>query len=91
MLDTNVVVSALLWNGNPRRLLRFGRGEGIRFFSSAPLLSELTEVLVRPKFEKKIAASLLSIENVVDLYAELIALCGPLQYPALRPILTTML
>src|SRR5580704_14021908 len=70
VLDTNVVVSALLWNGNPRRLLRVGRGEGVMLFTSAPLLAELTEVLLRPKFEKKIAASLLSVDQLVDLYAE---------------------
>ena len=75
--DTNVVVSALQWDGNPRRLMRAGSAEGVRLFTSAPLLAELTEVLLRPKFEKKIAASLLSVDQLVDLYAELAALVRP--------------
>ena len=85
VLDTNVVVSALLWNGNPRRLMRAGRGEGVRLFTSAPLLAELTEVLLRPKFEKKIAASLLSVDQLVDLYAQLAALVRPTPLPRTAP------
>jgi putative PIN family toxin of toxin-antitoxin system len=54
VLDTNVVVSGLLWDGSPRQLLQLGRGERVRLFTSAPLLAELTEVLLRPKFEQKL-------------------------------------
>ena len=32
VLDTNVVASALLWNGPPRQLLRAGRGGEVTFF-----------------------------------------------------------
>jgi putative PIN family toxin of toxin-antitoxin system len=85
VLDTNVVVSALLWDGPPRRLLQVGRGESVMLFSSAPLLAELTDVLSRAKFEKKIAASLLSVDQLVDLYAELIALVRPIAVPRLAP------
>ena len=56
-----------------------------RLFSSAPLLAELTEILSRPKFEKKIAASLLSIDQLVYLYAELAALVRPVQVPRTAP------
>jgi uncharacterized protein len=55
VLDTNVVASALLWDGPPRRLLHAGRGEGLMLFTSLPLLQELADVLARQKFEKKIA------------------------------------
>jgi len=85
VLDTNVVVSALLWDGNPRRLIRAGQWEGVRLFTSAPLLAELTEVLLRPKFEKKIAASLLSVDQLVDLYTELAALVRPTSLPRTAP------
>jgi hypothetical protein len=47
--------------------MRPGRGEDVRLFTSAPLLAELTEVLSRWKSEKKVAASLLSVEQLVDL------------------------
>ena len=85
VLDTNVVASALLWDGAPRQLLRLGSGEGILLFTSAPLLEELTDILSRPKFKKKIAASLLSGDQLVDLYAELVSLVRPTPVPRLAP------
>ncbi len=85
VLDTNVVVSGLLWDGNPRQLLQRGRGERVRLFTSAPLLAELTEVLLRPKFEPKIAASLFSVDQRVDLYAELASLVRPTPIPRVVP------
>jgi len=85
VLDTNVVVSALLWDGVPRRLLKVGRAEGVVLYSSSPLLAELSDVLSRPKFTNKIAASLLSVDQLVDLYAELIDLVLPVPTPRLAP------
>jgi predicted nucleic acid-binding protein len=49
VLDTNVVVSALLWNGSPRQLMALGRGSGVKVFSRIPLLAELTVAVVVPK------------------------------------------
>jgi len=60
-----------------------GQGAGITLFSSAALLAELTDVLSRPKFEKKLAASLLSIDQLVDLYAEMVAVVRPISIPRL--------
>lgn len=86
MLDTNVVASALLWNGSPRRLLQVTEyGQGVRLFSSAPLLAELADILSRRKFEKKIAASLLSVDQLVDLYADRIAVVRPVTIPRWAP------
>jgi uncharacterized protein len=51
-------------------------------FSSAPLLAELTGILSRAKFEKKIAVSQLSID---DLYAELAFLIRPVSKPRIAP------
>jgi putative PIN family toxin of toxin-antitoxin system len=85
VLDTNVVVSALLWDGVPRRLLRVGRAEDVAFCSSSPLIAELTDVLSRPKFKKKIAASLLTVDQLVDLYVELVALVRPAPTSRLAP------
>jgi putative PIN family toxin of toxin-antitoxin system len=85
VLDTNVVVSGLLWDGVPRRLLRVVRAEGVALYSSSPLLAELTDVLSRSKFKDKIAASLLTVDELVDLYAEFVALVRPVPTPRLAP------
>ncbi len=77
VLDTNVVIAALLWEGNPRFLLDAAREGRVRLFTSIPLLDELTSVLERRKFEKKTAASGLSIDAIVDGYAALTELVRP--------------
>jgi len=85
VLDTNVVVSALLWNGVPRRLVSAGRFEGVVLYSSSPLVAELADVLSRPKFTNKVAASSLTVDQLVDLYAELVALVRPSPTARLAP------
>ncbi len=85
VLDTNVVASALLWHGNPRRLMQTGRGEGVQLFTSAPLLAELTDILSRTKFAKKIAASLLSVDQLVDLYSEFAYVVRATPVPRIAP------
>jgi putative PIN family toxin of toxin-antitoxin system len=77
VLDTNVVASAVLWGGVPRQLLQAGREKRVSLFTSIWLLAELTDILVRPKFENKLAAAGLSIEQIVDRYAEMAAVVQP--------------
>jgi uncharacterized protein len=45
----------------------------------------LTDVLSRPKYKGKIAASLLTVDQLIDLYAELVALVRPVPTPPLAP------
>ncbi len=50
VLDTNIVISGLLWGGTPRQLLELGRDGKVMLFSSRELLKELSDVLERDKF-----------------------------------------
>lgn len=77
VLDTNVVASALLWGGPPRRLLQAGREKRIDLFTSMPLLAELTDILSRSKFEKKLLASGSTADGLVDGYAALARVVRP--------------
>ena len=52
VLDTNVVISGLLWTGAPRRILRAADEEKLFLFTTRELLQELANVLQRPKFKK---------------------------------------
>lgn len=81
VLDTNVVASAMLWGGNPKRLLQARREKRVELFTSVAMLAELTDILGRRKFEKKIAASLLTIDQLVDGYAELAQVMRPTPTP----------
>jgi putative PIN family toxin of toxin-antitoxin system len=77
VLDTNVVLSSLFWNGPPREILGFALRERYQRFTSAPLLHELTDVLSRKKFASRISLSPLSIDQLVDRYAQSAALVIP--------------
>lgn len=85
VLDTNVVASALLWGGTPRLLLQAARDKRVQLFTSTPLLAELTDILGRPKFGKKIEASLLTVDQLVDYYAALTTLVRPTPTPRIAP------
>jgi len=77
VLDTNVVISGLLWSGNPRQILDAARVGRVELSTSRPLLEELTTVLERRKFEGKISASGLPVDAIVDRYAVLARLVRP--------------
>jgi putative PIN family toxin of toxin-antitoxin system len=55
VLDTNVLVSALLWTGPPHELLRAAHAGTAVLVTSPALMEELHDVLTRPKFASRIA------------------------------------
>ena len=77
VLDTNVVVSGLIWSGPPRRLLDMGRSGGVFLFSSAILLDEPAEVLARKKFAALLAARKITPELLMQRYGVLATLVNP--------------
>ena len=81
VLDTNVVASAMLWGGSPKLLLQARRERRVELYTSTPLLAELTDILSRRKFEKKIAVSMLTVDQLVDGYAELAQAVRPTPTP----------
>jgi uncharacterized protein len=85
VLDTNVVASALLWGGKPARLLQVAREKRVELFASTHMLAELTDILGRRMFEAKISASLLSIDQIVDRYAQLALLVHPVTVAGIAP------
>lgn len=85
VLDTNVVASAMLWGGSPKLLLQAGRENRAKLFTGVALLTELEDVLGRPKFASKIAAAMLTPDQLVARYAELALVVRPLPVPRIAP------
>jgi putative PIN family toxin of toxin-antitoxin system len=52
--DTNILISAFLWGGNPARLLEAAIDGEVQLFISQPILDELVRVLNRKGFEAKV-------------------------------------
>ncbi len=76
VVDTNLLVSGLLWRGNPGRLLDAVADGRVQLFISNPLLAELAEVLQREKFAARLAlagitsdAALATVQTVARIVA----------------------
>jgi putative PIN family toxin of toxin-antitoxin system len=79
VIDTNVLVAGLLWRGPPHALLEHLRG-ALVWVSSPALLSELGDVIGRPKFDAILERSLAPREQLL---AELGRLAEVIEAPAL--------
>lgn len=82
VLDTNVVLSALLWRGTPHHLLAaIGQRQGVQLCSSTALLEELADVLTRPSASKRLALIGKTAREVLADYVEIIELVEPASVP----------
>ena len=77
VLDTNVVASGLLWGGAPLQLLLAAREKKLKLYTSTTLLLELTDILGRAKFARKIAAAQVAVDHLVERYALLTTVVHP--------------
>ncbi len=82
VLDTNVVLSALLWRGTPHLLLAaIGQLRGVQICSSTALLEELADVLTRPSASKRLVLIGKTAREVLADYVEIIELVEPASVP----------
>ncbi len=87
ILDTNVVLSGLLWRGTPYRLLEAIRQQPrLQIYSSAALLEELADVLSRPSPSKRLALIGKSVREVLADFIDAVELIEPIDIP--RVVLT---
>ena len=77
VLDTNTVLSGLLWGGMPGRLIDAAEAGDIALASSSALLAELQGVLAREKFAKQLVRRGLTVADVFDGYAALVTIVTP--------------
>jgi putative PIN family toxin of toxin-antitoxin system len=81
VLDTNIVVAGLLWNGPPRRLLEAAIAGEVELYSSAVLLDELAHTLGYAKFAGRLESFGTSIAALVAQYTALVSLVAPASVP----------
>ncbi len=83
VLDTNVVLSALLWRGVPYRLFELiRRRDDIELFTSMVLLEELAEVLLRPSPTKRLNAIGYLARQALSDYIDAVDLVTPIVIPS---------
>ena len=75
--DTNIVVSGLMWRGNPRRILDAARTGEIQLLTTVALLAELEDVLGRDKFAVRLVSAAVTPRDLVLGYAALASVIEP--------------
>lgn len=71
VVDTNVLVSAFLWQGTPGRLIELAGEKECQLFTSRVLIDELAEVLQRKKLTKPVQATGLTAAQMLRNYQKL--------------------
>ncbi len=72
VLDTNTVVSALVWGGTPYELIAAASEERIELYSSPALLEELADVLGRAKFAPRLQQAQRTVAQLIEQYRGLV-------------------
>lgn len=77
VLDTNTVVSGLIWGGSPGHIIDAAAAGRAELFSSLPLLTELIDVLGRPKFEARLSAQAVAARDLFEGYVSMVRIVEP--------------
>ena len=85
LLDTNVVVSALVWGGVPFELLSLAAAGDVELCTSPALMDELRGVLGRKHIASRLLERQSSVDQAVGLYGELAISVSPLVVPRAVP------
>lgn len=85
VLDTNIVISGLLWRGSPSMLLTQALETDASLHTSERLLLELSRSLGKPAIGKQIARLGLSAAGVADDYREMCSIVVPSPVAKIAP------
>ena len=80
--DTNIIVSAFLWGGTPRRLLDAVEAQHFELFTSPALITELEDVLSREKFAAQLSRTRFTSAFLLARYTQLATLIAPAEVAA---------
>ena len=81
VLDTNVLIAALLWRGPPHALLEHVRAGAVSLVSSPVLLAELADVIGRAKFDAILTRTNTSREHSLTELRQLAEVIEPVPLP----------
>lgn len=85
VLDTNVVISALIWGGTPYKLIEAAADGDLVLCTSPALLDELRAVLTRKHLASRLQRLNSSVDQAIALYSALAINVSPAEAPAVVP------
>ncbi|GAB1391428.1 putative toxin-antitoxin system toxin component, PIN family [Rubrivivax sp.] len=74
MVDTNVLVSAFLWQGTPSRVIELAGEKEVQLFTSRALLDELAATLAKKKLARYVDATGLAADQMLASYRRIATL-----------------
>lgn len=77
VLDTNTIISGILWGGNEARVIEKAEKGEVKLFMSPKLVEELEGVLKREKFTRKLEGKESTVEQSVAKIALIATLIEP--------------
>lgn len=77
VVDTNVLVSAILWQGTPGRVIELASDGEVALFTTLELLDELAATLSKPKLAPFVSGTGLTVEAMLLHYQRLVTLVTP--------------
>ena len=85
IVDTNVVVSGLLWRGSPSVLMDLGLNAAVEFFTSEKLLKELAATLGKNSIKPQLERQRLTAAGIVSDYRHMCVLVEPTPIQNIAP------
>ncbi len=85
VVDTNVMIAAVLWQGPPHRIVQLAESGTVALCVTAPMLEELEEVLRRDKFRKHLQRLATTAEEIMASLLPLVQLYEPTAAPSTVP------
>lgn len=77
VVDTNVLVSAFLWQGTPGRVIELAGEQLVQLCTSRTLLDELAATLAKPRLARYVAATALTPVQMLAHYRRLSTVVAP--------------
>lgn len=72
VLDTNIVISGMLWSGTPHEVMNLALQKKFVAYATEAILDELAGVLSREKFTARLSSRNKSSTEIVNHYAEIV-------------------
>ena len=82
VVDTNVLVSAFLWQGTPGRVVELAGEKEVQLLTSRALLDELAATLAKKKLARYVAATGLTADQMLAAYRRMTTLVTARQLDA---------
>ncbi|GAF87392.1 unnamed protein product, partial [marine sediment metagenome] len=70
--DTNLIISGLLWRGNPRRIINLAQAKKIELYGNEETYKEFCRVVEYIKFQKYLTREIFSPQKLIIDYRALI-------------------